>query len=72
MKIHRLDEGYTHIPKRKDFTEDPNEKILGIQRFRARKASYPCYCIPKGIDSSYFGLFLLFVDKKSELRAVWY
>ena len=28
-KIHRLDESYTHIPKRRDFKEDPNEEISG-------------------------------------------
>ena len=26
-KVHRLDEGYTHIQKMRDFTKDPNEKI---------------------------------------------
>ena len=28
-KVHRLDEGYAHILKRKDFTEDPKEEISG-------------------------------------------
>ena len=25
VKVHIFDEGYTWIPKRRDFTEDPNE-----------------------------------------------
>ena len=49
-KVHRLNEGYTHIPKRRDFTEDPNEEILGNQRFWAREACYLCYCASRGRD----------------------
>ena len=59
MKVHRLDEGYTWIPKRRDFVEDPNEVILGNQIFRVREASYPCYYTQIGRDSSYLDLFLL-------------
>ena len=33
VKVHLLDEGYTWILKRRDFTEDPNEEILGNQSF---------------------------------------
>ena len=29
VKVHLLDEGYACVPKRKDFTEDPKEKIPG-------------------------------------------
>ena len=25
-KVHRLDEGYAHLPKMRDFTKDPNEE----------------------------------------------
>ena len=62
IKVHRLDEGYVHIPKRRDFTKDPKEEISKNQIFQAREAYYPCYYVSKGRDSSYFGLFLLFVD----------
>ena len=27
IKVHRLDESFTHIPKKRDFTEDPNDEI---------------------------------------------
>ena len=27
IKVHRLDEGYMHVPKMRDFIEDPNEEI---------------------------------------------
>ena len=40
VKVHLLDEGYVWVPKRRGFNEDPNEEILGNQRFRAREASY--------------------------------
>ena len=50
--------------KRGDFTEDPKEEILGNQGFRDREASYSSYYAPRGMDSSYFGLF-------STIRAVW-
>ena len=33
-KVHLLDEGYTWVPKGRDFTKDPNEDILGNQKFR--------------------------------------
>ena len=59
VKVHLLDEGYTWVQKKRDFIEDPNEKILGNQRFRAREATYPCYYASRGRDSSYLGLFLL-------------
>ena len=32
-KVHLLDEGYAHVPKRRDFTEDPNEKIWEKSKF---------------------------------------
>ena len=35
IKVHRLDEGYAHVPKRRDFTEDTKEEIWGNQRFWA-------------------------------------
>ena len=35
IKVHRFDEGYEHVPKRKDFTEDPKKEIWGNQRFWA-------------------------------------
>ena len=56
-KVHRLNEGYTHILKMRDFTEYPKEKISGNQRFWAREASYPCYCALRGRDSSYLVYF---------------
>ena len=34
MKVHILDEGYTWVPKRRDFTEDLKEEISGNQKFR--------------------------------------
>ena len=52
------------VPKRRGFTEDPKEEILGNQIFRAREASYLCYYAPRGRDSAYFGLFFA-------LRVVW-
>ena len=33
-KVHLFDEGYTCVPKGRDFTEDQNEDILGNQNFR--------------------------------------
>ena len=42
-KVHRLDEVYAHIPKRRDFTKDPKKEISINQRFRAREASYLWY-----------------------------
>ena len=62
VKVHLLDEGYAWVPKRGDFAEDPNEEISGNQGFRVREASYPSYYAPRGRDSSYFSLFMLFVD----------
>ena len=56
-KVHRLDKGYTHKPKKRDFTEDPNEEISRNQKFLAREASYPCYYTSRGRDSSYFVYF---------------
>ena len=32
-KVHRLDEGYTCVPKMRDFIEDPKEKIWGKSMF---------------------------------------
>ena len=32
----------------RDFTEDPKEKILGNQGFRAKEASYLCYYASRG------------------------
>ena len=32
-KVHRFDEGYTCIPKRRDFAEDPKEEIWGKSKF---------------------------------------
>ena len=32
-KVHRFDEGYTCVPKRRDFTEDPNEEIWEKSKF---------------------------------------
>ena len=57
VKVHLLDEGYTFIAKRRNFTEDPKVEISGNQGFRAREASYPCYYASRGRDSSYFSLF---------------
>ena len=34
VKVHLLDEDYAWVPKRRDFTEDPEEEILGNQNFR--------------------------------------
>ena len=28
-KVHRLDDGYAHMPKMRDFTEDSKEEISG-------------------------------------------
>ena len=64
VKVHLLDEGYAYIPKKRDFTEDPKEEILGNQGFWAREASYSCYYASRGRDYFYFGLF-------STIRAVW-
>ena len=33
MKVHLLDEGYTWVPKMKDFDEDPKEEIRGKSKF---------------------------------------
>ena len=49
--------------KKRDFTEDPKNEILRIQRFRVRKcfeASYGFYYVSRGRDSSYFGFILTF------------
>ena len=48
IKVHILNEGHAYIRKRRDFTKDPKEKILGNQEFRAREASYPCYYASSG------------------------
>ena len=56
-KVHRLDEGNAYIPKMRDFTKDLKEEILRNQRFRAREASYQCYCTSRGRDSSYLVYF---------------
>ena len=34
VKVHLPDEGYAWVPKRRDFTEDPKDKISGNQIFR--------------------------------------
>ena len=36
-KVHRLDEGYACLPKKRDFTEDPNEEIWGNHCFRVKE-----------------------------------
>ena len=60
MKVHLLDEGYAWVQKkRRGFTEDPKEEISRNRGFWAREASYPCYCTPRGRDSSYSSLFPL-------------
>ena len=33
-KVHRLDEGYAWVPKRRNFTKDPDEGIWGNQGLR--------------------------------------
>ena len=52
------------VPKRKDFTENPQEDIYGYKGFRAREASYPCFYTSRGRDSSYVGLFSTFGLRK--------
>ena len=37
MKVHPINEGYVWVPKRRDFTEDPKEEILGNQIFRDKE-----------------------------------
>ena len=37
MKVHLLYEGYAWVPKRRDFTEEPREEILGNQNFRDKE-----------------------------------
>ena len=32
-KVHRLDEGYTFLPKTRDFAENPKEEIWGKSKF---------------------------------------
>ena len=34
VKVHLLDEGCAWVPKRRDFTEDPNKEISGNQIFQ--------------------------------------
>ena len=36
-KVHRLNEGYAHIPKMRDFTKDLKDEILEIKDFRLRR-----------------------------------
>ena len=36
-KVHRLDEGYACVPKRRDFTENPKEEIWGNQSFQIKE-----------------------------------
>ena len=38
-KVHCLDEGFTCVPKKWDFTKDPKEEIWGNQSFRLRRCS---------------------------------
>ena len=59
-KVHLINEGYVYIPKMRDFAKDPKEEISRNQRFRASKASYPCFYTARGRDSSYLGLFSTF------------
>ena len=33
LKVHRLEKGYTWVSKRRDFTEDQREEILGNKNF---------------------------------------
>ena len=33
-KVHRINQGYTCVPKMRDFTKDPKEKIWRNQSFR--------------------------------------
>ena len=32
-KVHRLDEGYTFVPKMRDFAKNPKEEIWGKSKF---------------------------------------
>ena len=34
MKVHRIDEGYTWVPEKRDFAEDPRGEISGNRIFR--------------------------------------
>ena len=36
-KVHRLNEGYTCVPKTRSFTKDPKEEIWGNQSFRVKE-----------------------------------
>ena len=34
MKVHRIDEGYAWVPRKKDFAEDLRKEISGDRSFR--------------------------------------
>ena len=74
-KVHPLDEGYAWVSKTWDFVKDSIEefgksKVLSLGS--VHKTSQSLFYAQRGKDSSYFGLFLLFVDYKSDLRVVWH
>ena len=62
MKVHLLDEDYVWVPKRKDFDEDPKEKIGGKSKFLGLGGvlgtSYQFYYVSRGRDPSYSGFSL--------------
>ena len=67
VKVHLLEEGYSWVPKRKDFDEDPKEEIKGKSKFSSLGGvlgtSYWLDYASRGRDSSYFGFsFHLFAD----------
>ena len=68
MKVHLLDEDYTWEPKKKGFTEDPNEEFSRNQRFWVMEASRSCYYDSRGRDSSYLGLFFIFRQKNGSFE----
>ena len=73
-----------HVPRSRDFTEDPKEEVWGNQRFwglgGVLEASYLFYYTPRGKVPSYFGFTSTFSTDLRELfnglfmaylRAIW-
>ena len=61
-KVHLLDEGYTWVPKTRDFAGDSSEefgklKVSGLGSVHGTSLSF--FYAPRGRDSSYFGLFYI-------------
>ena len=69
-KVHRINEGYTWVPKTQDFVEDPNKefgksKVSGLGS--AHEASYGFFYALRGREFFLLGLFSIFGQENGRM-----